>query len=102
MSGRRLAELLTATETQTPQGGQAVSFAPLGWVWLKAGSLRRRERTKAGVARTIEMMRVETRTDPRLVAGRVLRFDGDDWTVVAVEPDPARPGRVHPDLERRP
>jgi hypothetical protein len=102
VSGRRLAELLTATETQTPQGGQAVSFEPLGWVWLKPGSRRRRERTEAGIARTIETMRVETRADPRLVTGRVLRFDGDDWAVVAVDPDAARPGRVHPDLERRP
>lgn len=102
MSGRRLAELLTATETQTPQGGQAVSFEPLGWVWLKPGSRRRRERIEAGITRTIETMRVETRADPRLVTGRVLRFDGDDWAVVAVDPDAARPGRVHPDLERRP
>jgi hypothetical protein len=102
VSGRRLAELLTATETQTPQGGQAVSYEPLGWVWIRPGTRRRRERTEAGVMRTIEMMRVETRADPRLVAGRVLRFDGDDWTVVAVDTDPARPGRVHPDVERRP
>lgn len=102
MSGRRLAELLTAIETQTPQGGQAVSFEPLGWVWLKPGSRRRRERTEAGGTRTIETMRVESRADPRLVAGRVLRFDGDDWTVVAINLDPARPGLVHPDLERRP
>ncbi|WP_339931393.1 head-tail adaptor protein [uncultured Brevundimonas sp.] len=102
MSGRRLAELLAATGTQTPQGGQAVSFEPLGWVWLRSGARRRRERTEAGMARTIETMRVETRADPRLVAGRVLRFDGDDWTVVAVEVDADRPGRVHPDLERRP
>ena len=102
MSGRRLAELLSATETQTPQGGQAVSFEPLGWVWLRAGSRRRRERTEAGSARIIETLRVETRADPRLVAGRVLRFDGNDWTVVAVEVDADRPGRVHPDLERRP
>lgn len=102
MSGRRLAELLSATETRTPQGGQAVSFEPLGWVWLRAGSRRRRERTEAGSARIIETLRVETRADPRLVAGRVLRFDGNDWTVVAVEVDATRPGRVHPDLERRP
>ncbi|WP_417231353.1 phage head closure protein [Brevundimonas sp.] len=102
MSGRRLAELLSATETRTPQGGQAVSFEPLGWVWLRAGSRRRRERTEAGSARIIETLRVETRADSRLVAGRVLRFDGNDWTVVAVEVDADRPGRVHPDLERRP
>ena len=102
MSGRRLAELLTATETQTPQGGRAISFEPLGWVWLKAGSRRRRERTEAGVTRTIETMKVETRTDPRLVAGRVLRFDGDDWTVVVIERDAERPGRGNADLERRP
>ena len=102
MSGRWLAELLSATETQTPQGGQAVSFGPLGWVWLRPGSRRRRERTEAGGTRMIETMRVETRADPRLVAGRVLRFGGDDWTMVAVEVDAGRPGRVHPDLERRP
>jgi hypothetical protein len=102
VSGRRLAELLTATETQTPQGGQAVSFESLGWVWLKPGSRRRRERTEAGITRTTETMRVETRADPRLVTGRVLRFDGDDWTMVAVAADAARPGRVRPDLERRP
>tara|TARA_R110002167_G_scaffold61898_11_gene174875 strand:- start:1710 stop:2018 length:309 start_codon:yes stop_codon:yes gene_type:complete len=102
VSGRRLAELLTVTETRTPQGGQAVSFEPLGWVWLKPGARRRRERTEAGEMRAIETMKVETRVDPRLVAGRVLRFDGDDWTVVAVDPDAARPGQVHPDLERRP
>ena len=102
MSGRWLAELLSATETQTPQGGQAVSFEPLGWVWLRPGSRRRRERTEAGGTRMIETMRVETRADPRLVAGRVLRFGGDDWTMVAVEVDAGRPGRVHPDLERRP
>tara|TARA_R110002124_G_scaffold139951_4_gene304170 strand:- start:333 stop:641 length:309 start_codon:yes stop_codon:yes gene_type:complete len=102
VSGRRLAELLAATETQTPQGGQAVSYAPLGWVWIRPGARRRRERTEAGMTRMIETMRVEARADPRLVAGRVLRFDGDDWTVVAVEIDASRPGRVNPDLERRP
>lgn len=102
MSGRWLAELLAVTETRTPQGGQAVSFEPLGWVWIRPGARRRRERTEVGVTRTIETMHVESRADPRLVAGRVLRFGGDDWTVVGVEPDAARPGRVHPDLERRP
>ena len=101
MSGRWLAELISATETQTPQGGQALSFEPLGWVWIRPGARRRRERTEAGVTRTIETLRVETRADPRLVAGRVLRFGGDDWTVVLVDPDPARPGRAHADLERR-
>lgn len=102
MSGRRLAELLTATETQTPQGGQAVSFEPLGWVWLRPGARRRRERTEVGMTRTVETMRVETRADPRLISGRILRFDGADWTVVAVDPDAERPGRVNADLERRP
>lgn len=32
---RLLAELLQAVEAETPYGGQAVSYEPLGCVWLR-------------------------------------------------------------------
>ncbi|MDP3403739.1 MAG: phage head-tail adapter protein [Brevundimonas sp.] len=98
---RRLAELLEPVEAETPHGGRAVSFAPLGMVWLRLETPRQRERTEAGVTSLVEIGRAGTRADPRLIRGRVLRLDGADWTIVLVAPDPDRPGRVDLSLEHR-
>ena len=97
---RVLGELLEAVETETPYGGQAVSYEPLGVVWLRLDRQARRERTDAGVSSAIETARAETRADPRLNEGRVIRFGGGDWRIAAVVGDPDRPGRVTLNIER--
>ena len=43
-----LAELLRGVESETPYGGRAVSWEPLGWAWLKLGARHRRERSEPG------------------------------------------------------
>jgi hypothetical protein len=82
---RTLAALMDATETETPYGGRAVSYEPVGVAWLKLGARRRRERTEAGGARILEAVTAETRADARLVAGRILSFSGADWRIVSGE-----------------
>lgn len=98
---RRLAELLEALECETAQGGQAVSYVGHGWLWLDLGPRRRREKTEAGLARSVETLTATVRSDPRVVEGRILRFGGGDWTLAQVD-DAARPGRSDLMLERRP
>jgi len=82
---RALAGLFEAVEAETPYGGRSVTYEPVGSAWLKLGARRRRERTEAGVTRGVETVTAETRSDPRLKAGRVLRFGGTDWRIMAVE-----------------
>jgi head-tail adaptor len=100
LSARTLAQLLEPVEAETPYGGRAISFEPLGSVWLRIEGRRRRERTEAGVASAVETATAETRTDPRLTEGRVIRFGGADWAIAAVDGDPNRPGRVTLNIER--
>ena len=97
---RWLAGLFEPIESETPFGGRAVSWQARGSAWLKLEGRRRRERTEAGVTRVIEAAVAEARADPRLVEGRMLRFGGGDWTIVMVETDDARPGRMKLNLER--
>ncbi len=97
---RVLGQLLEPVEAETPYGGRVVSFEPLGSVWLRIEGRRRRERTEAGVVSAIETATAETRTDPRLVEGRVVRFGGADWNVATATGDPDRPGRTTLTLER--
>ena len=80
-----LAGLFEAVETRTPYGGVAVSYEPVGSAWLKLGARRRRERSEPGGLRAVEVVTAETRSDPRLIAGRVLRFGGADWRIQATE-----------------
>jgi hypothetical protein len=80
-----LAELLQGVESETPYGGRAVNWEPLGLAWLKLGTRRRREKTEPGGARAAETVTAETRSDARLEAGRVLRFGGGDWRIVSGE-----------------
>lgn len=82
---RVLAELFEGVESQTPYGGRAVSWEPLGSAWLKLGPRRIREKTEAGEARVTEVVTAEARADARLSAERVLRFGGADWRIRAVE-----------------
>lgn len=82
---KALAELLQGVESETPYGGRAVSWEPLGSAWLKLGARRRRERTEPGGARAVETVTAETRSDARLTEGRVLRFGGGDWRIVSGE-----------------
>lgn len=82
---RVLAGLYEGVESQTPYGGRAVSWEPLGSAWLKLGPRRRREKSEAGGARVSELMTAEARADARLSAGRVLRFGGADWRIRSVE-----------------
>ena len=79
-----LAELLEGVESETPYGGRAVSWEPLGWAWLKLGARRRREKSEPGGARAVETVTAETRSDARLTEGRMLRFGGD-WRIVSGE-----------------
>ena len=97
---RVLAGLFESIESETPFGGRAVSWQALGSAWLKLDGRRRRERTEAGVTRVVEAATAETRADPRLTEGRMLRFGGGDWTIVMVATDEARPGRMKLSLER--
>ena len=97
---RILANLFEVLEAETPYGGRATTYEALGVAWLGLGARRRRERTEAGVARGIETLSAETRADPRLAEGRVLRFGGADWEIVAVDGVGGRPGRVALGLER--
>ena len=80
-----LAELLQGVESETPYGGRAVSWEPLGWAWLKLGARRRREKSEPGGLRVVETVTAETRSDPRLAEGRVLGFGGADWRIVSGE-----------------
>ena len=82
---RVLASVFEAVEARTPYGGVAVSYEPVGSAWLKLGARRRRERSEAGGVRAVEVVTAETRSDPRLIAGRVLRFGGGDWGIRATE-----------------
>ncbi len=82
---KTLAELFELIEAETPYGGRAVSYEPLGHAWVKLGSRRRRERPEAGGQRAIESLTAETRADARLASGRVLRFGGGDWRIVSGE-----------------
>ena len=80
-----LAGLFEAVEARTPYGGVAISYEPVGSAWLKLGARRRRERSEPGGVRIVEVVTAETRSDPRLIAGRVLRFGGADWRIQATE-----------------
>nr|WP_316628997.1 phage head-tail adapter protein [uncultured Brevundimonas sp.] len=95
---RALAGLYRPVEAETPYGGRSVTFEPMGSVWLKGGTRRRVERGEGDQRRSVETMKAETRADPRLALGRVLRFGGADWTIRLVADQ--RPGRVELDLER--
>ena len=97
---RVLGELFERVEAETPYGGRAVSFEPLGAVWLKGEGRRRRERTEAEGSVAVEVATAEARTDPRLVEGRVIRFGGADWTIRQVDVEAERPGRSELQLER--
>ncbi|KPF78318.1 phage head-tail adapter protein [Brevundimonas sp. AAP58] len=97
---RVLGELFEAVEAETPYGGRAVSWEPLGAVWLKVEGRRRRERSEAEGAVAFEVATAEVRTDPRLVEGRVIRFGGADWTIRQVDVEAERPGRSELQLER--
>lgn len=96
---RLLAELLEPVATETPAGGRSVSYEPVGWVWIKAGARRRRERDEPGGPRVIEALTAEARRDPRLMVGRVLRFSGGDWRLAMIA-DGEAAGRVTLTLER--
>jgi hypothetical protein len=80
-----LAELFEGVESETPYGGRAVSWAPLGSAWLKLGARRRRLKTEPGGARAIETVTAETRSDMRLTMGRVLEFGGGGWRIISGE-----------------
>ncbi|HWQ86250.1 head-tail adaptor protein [Brevundimonas sp.] len=82
---RALADLFEPLETETPYGGRAVSWEPMGSAWLKLGARRRREKAEPGGTRTVETTTAETRSDARLTAGRMLRFGGGDWRILSGE-----------------
>lgn len=95
---KKLAELLARVEGTTAQGGRAVSYAPLGVVWIAPGPVRRGVRTGGeGVAEALSLT-AECRADARLAEGRLLRWDGADWRIALV--DAATPGRARLMLER--
>jgi hypothetical protein len=97
---RVLGELFERVEAETPYGGRAVSWEPLGAVWLKVQGRRRRERSEAEGTVVVEVATAEARTDPRLVEGRVIQFGGADWTISQVDVEAERPGRSELQLER--
>lgn len=85
-----LAGLFEAVEARTPYGGVSVSYEPVGSAWLKLGARRRREKSEPGGVRIVEVVTAETRSDPRLIVGRMLRFGGADWRIQATETVGAR------------
>ena len=95
---RILAGLFQPVEAETPYGGRSVTFEAVGSAWLKCGARRRIERGEGDQRRAVETMGAEARADSRLAVGRVLRFGGADWRIVAAQD--VRPGRVRLDLER--
>lgn len=94
---KTLAGLFEGVESETPYGGRAVTWEPLGYAWLKLGARRRRERTDEDGLRAVEIVTAETRADARLRAGRMLRFGGADWRIAA---DETVGGRAILNLER--
>lgn len=95
---RKLAELLERVEGVTAQGGRAVSYAPLGFVWIAPGPVKRGVRTGGeGVAEALTLT-AECRADGRLTEGRLLRWEGADWRIALV--DEAAPGWARLMLER--
>lgn len=95
-----LAELLEPVEAETPYGGRIVSHEPLGWVWLRLETRRRRDRTDGRAVSAVEIATAETRADPRLTEGHLVRFGGGDWVIAAIDGDPDRAGRVTLTIER--
>ena len=95
---RVLAGLFQPVEAETPYGGRSVTFEAVGSAWLKCGARRRTERGEGDQRRAVETMGADTRADPRLAVGQVLRFGGADWRIVATQD--VRPGRAKLDLER--
>lgn len=81
-----LAQVFEVIEAETPYGGRSLTYEPIGSAWIKPGPTRRRERSEAGSSTTVETLTAESRSDPRLMAGRVLRFSGADWRIVSGEP----------------
>lgn len=100
LSARTLGELFERVEAETPYGGRAVSFEPLGMVWLALEGRRRRARSEADGPVATEVATARVRTDPRLAEGRVIRFGGADWTIAQVDGDAERPGQSRLMLER--
>jgi hypothetical protein len=82
---RVLAGLFEGIESQTPYGGRAVSWEPVGSAWLKTGPRRLREKGEPGGARILETMMAEARADARLSSGRLLKFGGADWRIRSSE-----------------
>lgn len=96
---RVLAALFQPVEAETAQGGRTVSYEELGAAWLALGPRKRAERHDDGHGRAVETCEAETRRDARLTAGRMLRFGGGDWRIVAVD-DGGGNGRATLSLER--
>lgn len=86
-AGRKalLAELFEVIEAETPYGGRSVTYEALGWVWLKPGAVRQRQRSEAGTSATTQTATAEARADSRLTAGRLLRVGGADWRIALSE-----------------
>lgn len=96
-----LAELFRLVPSGTPFGGQAVSHAPLGLVWLAIARDGLRRGGEAGGQRRTQTLDIACRSDPRLEVGHMLRLSGGDWIIEGLAGDPARPGRMRLTLERR-
>lgn len=97
---RVVAGLHRPVEVETPYGGRAVSYEPMGALWLALGARRRRQRTEAGATQGVEILTAATRADPRLAPGLTVRFGGADWRIESVAPDPERAGRARLEMER--
>lgn len=91
-----LAEVLGATEVETPYGGRATSWTEHGPVWIRPGAERPVERVEDGRVREGRRLTADARCEGRLEIGRVLRFGGGDWRVREAAPDG---GRMRLELE---
>lgn len=95
---RVLAELVERLEGETPSGGLAVAYEPLGLAWIRPFDARVRRVSETGLERRVETRDAEARVDPRLAVGRLLRWGGADWRIERVAEPEA--GRVRLSLER--
>lgn len=99
---RTPARLQLPIETETEFGGRTTEWTDAGLIWIDLGPVGRRSEVVADSPQlNVQSATAVARSDPRLTRGVRLQV-GDDppWTVLAVDPDQPRPGRITLRLER--
>ena len=85
---RRLGSVSAPVPTETPFGGRAVSWTPVGLIWLALKPPRFSESIGEGQRpRQMEKREAEARFDPMVERGQRVSIDGADYAVVHVAGD---------------